>query len=54
MKIKMDAPITDIIGSHERRISTLELFFCAIALIKCIKLFSKILADNLHNLSQGI
>mgnify|MGYP001752582557 FL=1 len=54
MRINKNAPITDIIGSHERRISTLELIFSIFALISCFKLFSKVLADNSHNLSQGI
>ena len=50
MKIQKDMKVTDILGSHEKRIGTLELVLQGFLTILCLKGVLRILLDKLHNL----
>lgn len=54
MKIEKDLQVTDIIGSHEKRIGTLELVLQGFLTALCLKGALKIILDKLHNRLQDI
>lgn len=54
MKIQKDMKVTDIIGSHEKRIGTLELVLQGFLTVLCLKGVLRILLDKLHNLLKNI
>lgn len=50
MKIENDTRATDILGSHEKRIGTLELVLQGFLTVLCLKGVLRIFLDKLHNL----
>lgn len=54
MKIENNTRATDILGSHEKRIGTLELVLQGFLTILCLKGVLRILLDKLHNLLKNI
>ncbi len=50
MKIENDTRATDILGSHEKRIGTLELVLQGFLTVLCLKGVLRIILDKLHNL----
>ncbi len=50
MKIQKDMKVTDILGSHEKRIGTLELVLQGFLTVLCLKGVLRIILDKLHNL----
>lgn len=54
MRIEKDVLATKIIGSHEKRIGTLELVLQGFLMALCLKGALKIILDKLYNRLQDI
>lgn len=54
MKIQDSTKIQEIIGSHEKRIGTLELVLQGFLISILVKRSIKIILDKIHNFSENV